>query len=75
LNNVNPNGENVVADNLNHAKLLFFEKYQNWLQKQASYVFFLKGCQNCLQNKTPHIVHLTYEHLINHKFSCKYGCI
>jgi hypothetical protein len=35
----------------------------------------LKGCQNCLQNKTPHIVHLTYEHLINHKFSCKYGCI
>jgi hypothetical protein len=29
LNNVNPNGENVVVDNLNHTKLLFFEKYQN----------------------------------------------
>jgi hypothetical protein len=44
LNNVNPDGESVVAANLDHAKLFFSEKYQNWFQKQASYVFFFKGC-------------------------------
>jgi hypothetical protein len=29
LNDVNSNGENVVANNLNHANFNFFEKCQN----------------------------------------------
>jgi hypothetical protein len=29
LNNANPNGENVVADNLNHANSIYLKKIQN----------------------------------------------
>jgi hypothetical protein len=29
LNNVNPNGESVVANDVNHANFFFFEKCQN----------------------------------------------
>ena len=32
------------------------------VKKKASYVTFSKGCHKCPQNKTPHIIHLTYEH-------------
>jgi hypothetical protein len=70
-----PNGENVVANNLNYGNFFFFEKCQNWLQKQSSYVIFSEECHICLQSKTPHVVHLTYEYWINHNFSCRYGFI
>jgi hypothetical protein len=60
---VNSNGENVVANNLNHTNFCFiFEKCQIFFFLKSSYVFFSEGYHNCQQNKTPHIIYLTYEH-------------
>jgi hypothetical protein len=75
LNNVNPNGENVVANNLNHANFSFFWNMSKLTSKTSVICYFFKGCHNCPQNKTPHIVHFTYKHWINQNFSCRYGCV
>jgi hypothetical protein len=39
LKNVNSNGDNVVASNLNNFNILFFENYKNQVQIQTSCVF------------------------------------
>ena len=58
LNNVNPNGENIVANNLNHANCQFLKIFKIEFKYNHHMIFL---CHHCLQNKTLHIIHLTYE--------------
>jgi hypothetical protein len=63
LNNVNFNGDNVVANYLNHTNLfIFLKNVKIEFKKNHHMLFFSKGCHNYPQNKTPHIVHHAYEY-------------
>jgi hypothetical protein len=75
LKNVNPNGDIVVASNLNNMELFFLENCENWVKKQTSHVIFSTRCYNCPQNKILHIAHLTNQHGMNQSFPCRYGPI
>jgi hypothetical protein len=63
--NVNPKGDNVVASNLNNAIFFFFVIYENWVQKQTSY----------MNARKIEIVHLTNEHWMSQSFPYWYGYI
>jgi hypothetical protein len=54
LENVNPNGNNVVVKNLINISFLTFENCKNWVQKWRSYVVFPTRCQDCPKNKILH---------------------
>jgi hypothetical protein len=62
LKNVNPNGEKVVASNLNNIKLLIIENCENLVQNQTLYVIFSIRCHDCPKNKNHYIVYLTNQH-------------
>jgi hypothetical protein len=62
LENVNPNGDNIVASNQINVKKFISENCENWVQKQRSYVIFSITCHDCPKNRIPHIVHLTNQH-------------
>jgi hypothetical protein len=68
MKNVNPNGGNVVASNLNNVKFLFFENIENWVHIQTLHVDFSKRCHDCLKNHILHIVHLTNQHQMKQSF-------
>jgi hypothetical protein len=75
LKNINPNGDNIVASNLNNASFLIFENCENWVRKQTLYVIFSIRCHDCLKSKIPHIIHLANQHWMNQSFPCRYGSI
>jgi hypothetical protein len=62
---VNSNGENVVTSNLNLIHFFNIQNCKNWVQKQSSYVIFVKRCLNCPQNEILHICHLIYQNGMN----------
>jgi hypothetical protein len=74
LKNVNLNGNNVIASNLNNIDF-FLENCENWVKKQTSYVIFSTRCYDFPQNKILHIAHLTNQYWMNQSFSGKYGPI
>jgi hypothetical protein len=57
----NPNGDNVVASNLNNVNFLFFENSENWVYTRTSHVDFSKRCHDCTKKKIPHFICLTHE--------------
>jgi hypothetical protein len=65
LENVNPNGGNVVASNLIKVNFFFLKNCENCFKKQRSYVIFPIRCHDCPKNKIPHIIHLTNQHWMN----------
>ena len=60
-NNINPNGENIVAINL---KLLKFSSRLNFK------VFFVRNLAKCLQNMSFCNFHFTYQNGMNKSFLC-----
>jgi hypothetical protein len=74
LKNVNPNSGNVVESNLNNHKffiLIVKIKFKN----ECHICYFYTRYHDCLQNKIPHIAHLTNQHWMNQSFICRYGFI
>jgi hypothetical protein len=61
VNCINGNGENVVTTNLNLIHFFDIQDCKNWVQKQTSYVIFVKRCPSCLQNEILHIYHFIYQ--------------
>ena len=68
LKNVNPNGDNVVANNLSNIKFSFFQ--ENWIKKQNSYAIFSDRCHGY---PIPHYVHFTNQHWMNKSSSYRCG--
>jgi hypothetical protein len=62
LKNVNPNGDIVVASNLNNVNL-FFENREKWVHKLTSYMLLIPNkCHDGPKIKNPHIVHITIQY-------------
>ena len=68
MNCIKHNAENVVTTNLNLIHFFSIQNCKIWVQKQTSYVIFVKRCLNCLQNEIHHIYHLTYQNGVNQVF-------
>ena len=68
VNCINCNGKTVLTTNLNLIHFFIIQNCKNWIQKQTSYVIFVKRCPNFPQNKILHICHLTYQKGMNQIF-------
>jgi hypothetical protein len=60
LKNVNPNGDNVVANNLSNINFSSFQ--ENGIKKINSYAIFSNKCHGCPKSPIPHYVHFTNQH-------------
>jgi hypothetical protein len=51
LNNVNPNGENIITKNLNHANFLFLKNINIDLKNKHHMLFFPKDVKTARKTK------------------------
>ena len=72
FNNVNPNGENVIATNLKLFYSFFLKiiKIEVKMKLQSFLLFGLWSLTKCPQNMTFCIFHLTYWNEMNQNFPC-----
>jgi hypothetical protein len=75
LENVNPNGDNVVVNNLNNIKFSFWKIVKIEFKHKHHMLFISKEYHDFSKFKIPHVVHLTNQHPINQSFPYRYGSI